>query len=243
MSSINEQGWAKMKGTQVRRTVARQRTYFKEQTLFDESWERAGIANRILLMVKDDETVFAYWTIDETRKRLMEEHFQCAWRDLAFFLQLYDVTDILFDGQNAHSVRRLTVDADSDNWYIHNVAQRRNYIVDFGSLTLNGNFFTLLRSNVIEMPREMSYRNISEQVRFAPRFISQTTCEPTRGTDSVSNHVIGNTTRGTDAVAVNNHATSTITRGPQVHAHAPSYPYQEQFDGYTVRESEKVTHS
>ncbi|HWJ02045.1 MAG TPA: DUF4912 domain-containing protein, partial [Verrucomicrobiae bacterium] len=69
-----------------------------DRSLQDEYWTRTRQTNRLVLLVKDPATIFAYWEVNDLRKRLIREHFQADWLELPFFLQLYDVTDIRFDG-------------------------------------------------------------------------------------------------------------------------------------------------
>ena len=123
-----------------------------DQAHLDESWTRASNRNRLVLMVKDATTLFAYWELNELRKRLVSEHFQAEWTNLPCSLQLYDVTDIHFDGYNAHATHRIGVDPNGDNYYLHHLLPGRRYLVDFGITTLSGRFFTILRSNIAETP-------------------------------------------------------------------------------------------
>ncbi|MFC4767613.1 DUF4912 domain-containing protein [Effusibacillus consociatus] len=137
-----------------------------DPSLFDESWSRNSQTNRLVVMVKEPTALFAYWEIEEIRKRAISEHFQSAWTSLPFFLQVYDVTHIRFNGYNPNSTHRIPVQPMSDNWYIHGVEPGRNYQVDFGTTTLHGHFFTILRSNIVETPPVSDSRRKEPFIRF-----------------------------------------------------------------------------
>jgi hypothetical protein len=136
-------------------------------TLFDESWQRSFGENRLVILAKEPRTIHAYWEVDSLHKRLICEHFNSDWANLPFFLQVYDVTDIYFNGQNAHEKRLVQVHPYADNWYVHGLLPNRNYVVDFGTTTLNRQFFAILRSNVTQMPKEQSEITPQLGVRFS----------------------------------------------------------------------------
>ncbi|SEN35769.1 Winged helix-turn-helix DNA-binding [Lihuaxuella thermophila] len=126
---------------------------FHDPALWDESWSRKWNRNRLVLMVKDTSTLFAYWEVQEQRKAIICEHFESDWNELPFYLQVYDVTDVWFDGYNAHSVHRFRTHPEADHWYIHSLSPGRKYLADWGTTSLSGQFFAILRSNVVETPR------------------------------------------------------------------------------------------
>lgn len=138
----------------------------KDPSLFDESWTRTWQTNRLVAMAKEPDTLFVYWEVTDLRKTLIGEHFQSDWASLPFFLQLYDITHIHFNGYNAHSTRRIPVHPLSDNWYIHGLEPGRHYQVDFGTVTLRGEFFAVLRSNIVEAPLRPFTRANKPSVRF-----------------------------------------------------------------------------
>lgn len=135
--------------------------------LFDDSWTRKWNVNRLVLMVRDPHRLFAYWEVDDLKKKLVSEHFQTEWDNLPFYLRIHDVTDLMFDGYNSHSVSLTRVHAQSDKWYLNEVSPERSYLADFGTTTSQGEFFALLRSNVVQTPPTPTF-DMAPQVRFAP---------------------------------------------------------------------------
>ncbi len=158
-------------------------------------------------MVQQPGTVFVYWEVDEFRKSLICEHFQTTWDNLPFYLHLCDVTDVLYDGSNAHSVRSIQVHPHSDHWYIHNVSPGRWYVVDFGTTTSQGQFFCILRSNAVEVPHWPPFNKFEPCIRFSP----------VAGQNDL---VVWRNSAG----RVENSNSEELNR---------RWPYEEQFDGYT----------
>lgn len=83
----------------------------------------------------------------------MCQHFQSDWSRLPFLLRVHDVTDILFDGYAALFTTKIEVHPQSDHWYIENLQPNRNYLADFGTTTIGGQFVAILRSPTIRTPR------------------------------------------------------------------------------------------
>lgn len=109
--------------------------------------------NKIVLLARDPYWCYAYWDISpnfmETKAKEARKSGQY---DL--ILRVYDVTDIVFDGKNAHKFIDLKVSGDSNNWYINVWASDRSYIVDLGFKTADGRFILIARSNVVSTPRD-----------------------------------------------------------------------------------------
>lgn len=138
-----------------------------DSSIIDESWKRNWQVNRLVLLVKEPTTIFVYWEVNDLRKQLICDHFQRTWTELPFFLQVNDVTDLEFNGYNAHSSRRIPVHPLSDHWVITGVQVGRKYLVDFGTLTPPGNFFTIIRSNIEETPPTYPGHRVEPLLRFA----------------------------------------------------------------------------
>ena len=108
--------------------------------------------DQLVLLPQGPASLYAYWEITGERKKLVEEHFGCSWETLPKMLRVYDVTDLYFNGDNAHYYTDVVIHDLANNWFIHDLGSRRNYCLDFGTLTWDGRFFTILRSEVIGLP-------------------------------------------------------------------------------------------
>ena len=118
----------------------------------NKNWTRISDRNRMYMMVVDPHTLFAYWEISETTKHLFGDHFECQWEKLPLYLILRDVTERIDNGMNAPTVRQYRIVTAHDHWYFRSLAPQRHYVLDLATTTFTGQFFLLLRSNVVETP-------------------------------------------------------------------------------------------
>ncbi|MCM3716818.1 DUF4912 domain-containing protein [Fictibacillus phosphorivorans] len=102
------------------------------------------------LMPHTPESLYVYWSFSESIKNMAEHHFRTKWEDLPGVLKVYDVTDIIFYGHNAHRTFEIDLPPMTNNWFLNSLEPDRTYIVDIGTRTFDGSFFTLLRSNPAE---------------------------------------------------------------------------------------------
>lgn len=110
--------------------------------------------NKIVVMVRDPWWIFAYWEI--TQEKENEIRNQIGQKGLAAIksiLRVYNVTDIEFNGRNAHNSFDIDLHGLANNWYINVGAPNRAWIVDIGIVANNNEFFVLGRSNCIRTPR------------------------------------------------------------------------------------------
>ena len=110
--------------------------------------------NRIVLLARDPWWVFAYWEIrkdkeDEARRKIESSGDSPA----KSILRVYDVTNINFNGKNAHSFFDIDLQGLANSWYINVGLPEKSWIVEIGILTKKGNFYLLARSNAVKTPR------------------------------------------------------------------------------------------
>ncbi|MCM8798425.1 MAG: DUF4912 domain-containing protein [Candidatus Omnitrophica bacterium] len=110
--------------------------------------------NKIVLLVRDPWWLHAYWEISEDkeaelRRKLGEDLYQRS----RHILRVYDITDIDFDGTNAHSYFDIEITGGADNWYIEVGKPNRTWCVELGILTPDKKFFLICRSNIVRTPR------------------------------------------------------------------------------------------
>lgn len=108
--------------------------------------------NRIVLMVRDTECLFAYW---EHRKDVLGNILNTLGsmaHSAKMVLRVYDVTDVIFNGNNAHNYFDIEVTGGARSWYIHTGKPNRSFCADIGFLTPNGTFRLIARSNPVKTP-------------------------------------------------------------------------------------------
>lgn len=110
--------------------------------------------NRIVLLVRDPWWVFAYWEIRHDKEEDAARKMRSGGDDIEkSILRVYDVTDVNFDGRNAHRSFDIDLKGLANNWYINVDNPGRSWLVDIGILSKKGNFYLLARSNVVKTPR------------------------------------------------------------------------------------------
>lgn len=109
---------------------------------------------KIVILVRDPWWIFAYW---EIRREREEEIIGKIKTDgdspVKTILRVYDVTDINFNGKNAHSYFDIELKGLASTWYINVGSPDKSWIVDIGIVTKKGSFYLLARSNTIKTPR------------------------------------------------------------------------------------------
>lgn len=108
--------------------------------------------DRLVLQVRDPWWLHVYWevtgsTIESYRQRLGGNY-----NSARMMLRVYDVSQINFDGTNAHRHFDITIQLDARNWYIDVGGPGRSWCVDLGLLLSDGRFITILRSNTVTTP-------------------------------------------------------------------------------------------
>ena len=104
------------------------------------------------MMPRDPYWAFTYWDISvNTKAKIKKQWGGDALSRLS--LRVYDVTDIKFDGTNAHRFFNIPISEGSQNWYVNVPEANRNWCVDLGIVLKDGRFITIARSNVVIMPR------------------------------------------------------------------------------------------
>ncbi len=108
--------------------------------------------DKIIVQVRDPWWLHCYWEVAaHTWNNLinkLKELFFSAKR----VLRVYDVSHIVFNGNNAHRHFDVEVSHDQNSWYLDTGASGRSWVVDYGLKLANGEFITIVRSNVVTTP-------------------------------------------------------------------------------------------
>jgi hypothetical protein len=110
--------------------------------------------NRIVILVRDPWWIFSYWEIRRDKEEDIIRKIESSGDSMAkSVLRVYDVTDVNFNGHNAHSYFDIDLRGLANNWYVNVGKPDRAWIVDIGIVTKKGGFHVLARSNVVKTPR------------------------------------------------------------------------------------------
>jgi len=109
--------------------------------------------DRIVLQVRDPWWIHAYWEITESRWEGLRQGFPtelaCGFKKI---LRVYDISHIIFTGDNAHHFFDIEITPEANNWHIDTRGPGRSWCVDLGLLLKDGRFITIVRSNTVATP-------------------------------------------------------------------------------------------
>ncbi len=107
--------------------------------------------DRMILQVRDPRWMHTYWEVSYGTWDRLKEQLKNNFLSAKKVLRVYDVSQIIFDGKNAHRFFDIEIGIDANNWYIE-AQPGKSWCVDLGLRLPNGDFITILRSNVAHTP-------------------------------------------------------------------------------------------
>lgn len=108
--------------------------------------------DRIALFPCDVEALHVYWEITEERLMEAKKALNLDTKALHRAVRVYDITWGSLTGVDATSYWEIIVPEGATNWFIADIEANRTYIVDYGIMTSDKRFLTLLRSNSVFIP-------------------------------------------------------------------------------------------
>jgi hypothetical protein len=108
---------------------------------------------KIVLLPRDPSWCYTFWEISNSKKEeIINTYGANSLENL--WLRVYDVTSIeKFDGTNAHKFFDIKINSSAINWYLNVPETNRSWCVDLGLKLPDGKFVTIVRSNIVIMPR------------------------------------------------------------------------------------------
>lgn len=107
------------------------------------------ISARLLMEPVAEQKVFLHWTADDLPRKVVKHFYQCEFHELVQLIRIYDVTDLIFNGSNAHHYYEMAVPYSSEKWSVKNLPVNRNYLAELGVKMTDIDFFPILRSNTV----------------------------------------------------------------------------------------------
>jgi len=124
-----------------------------ERAMPQELPEQYG-QDKIVLQVRDPWWIHAYWEINRSTYERLENELKDEFHRAKRILRVYDVSNIIFDGKNAHRFFDVQIKEHSTSWYIDTGGPGRSWCVDLGLLLTDGRFIMIARSNTVCTPIE-----------------------------------------------------------------------------------------
>ncbi|AKI97625.1 DUF4912 domain-containing protein [Kosmotoga pacifica] len=99
--------------------------------------------DKLVLLPVNPQWVYVYWDFsNETRAKLNRKE---------AVLRLHDVTNIFFNGNNAHRTKEIKITIENGNWYFKVDFSDADYLAEIGYYE-SSKFVTLFRSNFVRTP-------------------------------------------------------------------------------------------
>jgi len=108
--------------------------------------------DKIVLQTRDPWWIHAYWELTSQTYQKVKSKFKESFYQAKKVLRVYDITNIIFDGTNAHRYFDIEINDYANNWYIDVGGPGRSWCVDLGLKLPDNRFITLIRSNVVHTP-------------------------------------------------------------------------------------------
>lgn len=97
--------------------------------------------------------VIVYWEASKLPERVLTLFYNKPVEELVHIVRIYDVTDIIFNGNNAHHFYDIAVPYHKGYWFIKGLTASRTYVAELGVKNNKKDFFPFLRSNSVQTPK------------------------------------------------------------------------------------------
>lgn len=108
--------------------------------------------DEIILQIRDPWWLYSYWEVTLNTWAKLKQQLKDAFYSAKKTLRVYDVSQVIFNGKNAHKFFDIEINHDANAWYIDAAGPGRSWCVDFGLKLPNGEFITIVRSNTVQSP-------------------------------------------------------------------------------------------
>jgi len=130
-------------------------------------------ADSLCLVMVNPGTGYVFWNISKKTLNKFLERTGTDYGEGRQVVRVYDVTDIIFDGTNAHSYIDIDVDLQSGGHYFHPPMTGRDYVAEIGIINTEGRFLPILRSGVFFSPRDSKALRYSTDGMFTGGYINR----------------------------------------------------------------------
>jgi hypothetical protein len=119
-----------------------------EPTTIDYSPTKGELQVKLVTLRK----VIVYWEASKIPEKVISLFYNRKFEELVHIVRLYDVTDIIFTGKNAHHYYDIAVPYNKGHWFIKGLTANRSYVAELGVKFKDNDFFPVLRSNSVQTP-------------------------------------------------------------------------------------------
>jgi uncharacterized protein len=145
--------WNKWNNEHVQEEVDKQETESEEDT------ESSVVAKDCIRLKREMQAklvsprkVILFWEISDIPGKIIGVYFNNKMDELVHIVRIYDVTDILFTGSNAHHYYEIAVPYSKGYWFVKGLPANRSYVAELGVKVKGSDFFPVYRSNSFQTP-------------------------------------------------------------------------------------------
>jgi uncharacterized protein len=131
-----------------------------EERIKSEQMRPVQKGNFLKLSLTDDQKLASNWKIAKWQKELVGSYFNGEINQSVILLRIYDVSDIYFNGSNAHSCFEFQLPENKTYWVVKGIKQERTYLTEIGYNTKHNHFFPVLRSNAVHVGLKQEEKEI-----------------------------------------------------------------------------------
>jgi uncharacterized protein len=128
--------------------------------LIEDSIPPTPLKGELQAKLTSPDRMLLFWEVSEIPKKLLKLHFNQLMDDLIQVIRIYDVTDLVFTGENAHHYYEIAVPYHNGHWFIKGLTANRSYISEMGVKRTENEFFPIYRSNAIQTPSILNGKDV-----------------------------------------------------------------------------------
>ncbi|NMD71853.1 DUF4912 domain-containing protein [Bacillus sp. DNRA2] len=102
--------------------------------------------DELSVTILTEEKITVAWRLSEQRMNFVASYFGKPYDSFRTALRIYDITDIDFNGNNAHLFHEFMMKKGQNDWKIKGLNANRHYCLEWGIHLSETEFFPLLRS-------------------------------------------------------------------------------------------------
>jgi uncharacterized protein len=124
----------------------------EESTINHSTNDYTPIKGELQVKLVTPRKVILYWEASNIPNKVFDLFYNKPFEEMVHIVRLYDVTDIMFTGNNAHHYYDITVPYNKGFWFIKGLTANRSYVAELGVKLNDKEFFPVLRSNSVQTP-------------------------------------------------------------------------------------------
>ncbi len=164
----------------VKKPAKKKEKKFSQKRLRDIMWQigqRSSIpslTDHIALLMIHPHSGHVYWNMTEKSVRKIVKPMGKSADNASLIVRIYDVTDLIFDGINAHAFFDLEAEGSSGNYYFKVDKPGRNFLAEAGLRFRDGSFHYIARSGTTFFDKDCPSGNYRTDGMFVRGAINRT---------------------------------------------------------------------